>query len=138
MQDIASPERASIKRARKARSRAHRGVEPYPFRREAIELAVAQVFGVTRCDLGLETRGPKRTALARQVAMYLTHVTCWLNLKETGELYQRDRTTVAHACELIEDRRDEPVFDRTLQLLEWIVRALHLRRTGAVHFHPRT
>ncbi len=36
--------------------------------------------------------------------------------------FQRDRTTVAHACGVVEDLRDDPRFDRVLELLETIVR----------------
>lgn len=67
-------------------------------------------------------------ALARQTAMYLAHVGCSLSLTEVGTLFERDRTTVAHACALIEDRRDNPDFDRALELLERAVRALHMPR----------
>lgn len=63
-------------------------------------------------------------ALARQTAMYLAHVACELSLTEVGLLFDRDRTTVAHACGVIEDRRDDRVFDRVIDLLERAVRAL--------------
>lgn len=89
--------------------------------REAIEHAVGQVFGIAGRDLRRATRGRARVALARQVAMYLAHVGCGLSLTETGRLFDRDRTTVAHACGVIEDRRDDPLFDRVLDLLEWAV-----------------
>ncbi len=95
--------------------------------REAIEQAVVQVFGVCRNDLRLLSRGRARVALARQVAMYLAHVACGLSLTDTGKLFDRDRTTVAHACGVIEDRRDDPQFDRALDLLEWAVPALAAR-----------
>lgn len=95
--------------------------------REAIEQAVIQVFGVAHADLYRETRGRAKVALARQVAMYLAHVACGLSLTETGRLFGRDRTTVAHACGVIEDRRDDPIFDRALDLLEWAVPALTVR-----------
>ena len=72
-------------------------------------------------------------ALARQVAMYLAHVGCGLSLTETGRLFERDRTTVAHACGVIEDRRDDPIFDRALDLLEWAVPAL---TTPPLHAAP--
>jgi hypothetical protein len=42
-------------------------------------------------------------------------------------LFGRDRTTVAHACLIVEDRRDDPVFDRILELLEWAVPVMALR-----------
>jgi chromosomal replication initiation ATPase DnaA len=97
--------------------------------RAAIEQAVAQVFGVGYDDLRGITRGRARIAFARQVAMYLAHVACRVSLTDTGRLFGRDRTTVAHACIVIEDRRDDPVFDRSLDLLEWAVRSFAIRST---------
>jgi hypothetical protein len=90
--------------------------------RRIIEQAVAPAFHVVRHDLWAETRGSPTTAFARQVAMYLAHVGCGLTLTEVGRLFARDRTTVAHACGLIEDRREEPPFDRALELLEGAMR----------------
>ena len=95
--------------------------------RNAIELAVTHVFGVEHQALGHVTRGVARTALARQVAMYLAHVACGLTLTDAGRLFGRDRTTVAHACLIVEDRRDDPLFDRALDLLGWAVPAMVLR-----------
>ena len=56
--------------------------------------------------------------------MYLAHVACGLSLTEVGQVFARDRTTVAHACGLVEDLRDDPAFDRSLELLEGVMRAL--------------
>lgn len=92
--------------------------------RRAIEYAVHQVFGIAAPELGRSTRGEARVALARQIAMYLAHVGYGYSLTEVGRLFARDRTTVAHACCVVEDRRDDPVFDRTLELLECAVNAL--------------
>ena len=58
--------------------------------------------------------------------MYLAHVGCGLSLTEVGRLFTRDRTTVGHACGLVEDRREDPALDRALELLEGIVRLLML------------
>lgn len=66
-------------------------------------------------------------ALARQTAMYLAHCAGGLSLTEVGVLFNRDRTTVAHACAVVEDRRDEPNFDRAIELLERAVVALLAR-----------
>ena len=101
--------------------------------REAIEQAVVQVFGVGQDDLRRITRGRANVALARQVAMYLAHVVCGLTLTDTGRLFGRDRTTVAHACGVIEDRRDDPLFDRALDLLEWVVPAITTRFPASPH-----
>jgi hypothetical protein len=80
--------------------------------RRIIEQAVSPAFHVVRDELWTATRGSPSTAFARQVAMYLAHVGCGLTLTEVGRLFARDRTTVAHACSLVEDRREEPPFDR--------------------------
>ena len=56
--------------------------------------------------------------------MYLAHVACGLSLTEAGALFGRDRTTVSHACQVVEERREDPEFDRALQLLENVTRVL--------------
>lgn len=89
-----------------------------------IEAAIGEIFGVACADLAAPSRGKAPVALARQAAMYLAHVSCGLNLTDVGTVFGRDRTTVAHACAVIEDRRDDPVFDRALELMEWIVPTL--------------
>lgn len=93
-------------------------------RRCVIEIAVSQVFGVALIELRGVTRGRAKVALARQAAMYLAHVVCGMSLTQVGRIFDRDRTTVAHACGLIEDRRDEPCFDRVIELLEHVTVAV--------------
>lgn len=95
-----------------------------PSARRLIEPAVAAVFEVEIEELGAATRGSARTAFARQVAMYLAHVVCGLSLTEIGVLFGRDRTTVAHACGVVEDRRDEVELDWQLEHLERAVTSL--------------
>lgn len=91
---------------------------------QAVEPAVAVVFEIDMDDLRARTRGSARMAFARQVAMYLAHVVCGLSLTEVGQLFARDRTTVAHACEVVEDRRDERELDVRLEHLELAVSSL--------------
>lgn len=79
---------------------------------------VALVYEVEISQLLSSTRGRKKTAFARQVAMYLAHTGGGLSLSGVGRLFERDRTTVAHGCALVEDARDDVVFDRTLSHLE--------------------
>jgi hypothetical protein len=102
--------------------------------RWAIESAVAAVFEVGIEELRAPTRGSARAAFARQVAMYLAHVGCGVSLTEVGHLFERDRTTVAHACSLIEDKRDDPDFDHRLDHLERavssLIDALSVRQEG--------
>jgi hypothetical protein len=55
-----------------------------------------------------------------------------------GRIFERDRTTVAHACGVVEDRRDDANFDRALEALGWGVRAYLYGcnfRDGREHFH---
>ncbi|MEQ8823668.1 MAG: hypothetical protein RIC14_04770 [Filomicrobium sp.] len=52
-------------------------------------------------------------------------------MTEVGRIFERDRTTVSHACALIEDRRDEPIFDQLLEMLERIAREEIRRRLGS-------
>ncbi len=92
--------------------------------RPVLEHAVSGVFAVRGPELWSVTRGHPSTAFARQVAMYLAHVACGLTLTEVGQVFARDRTTVAYACGVIEDRRDDPAFDRSLELLEGVTRFL--------------
>jgi chromosomal replication initiation ATPase DnaA len=92
--------------------------------RHVIEHVVSCVFAVSYHELRLARRGRANVALARQTAMYLAHVGLQLSLTEVGVLFARDRTTVAHACATIEDRRDDPEFDLALELLERAVKAL--------------
>jgi chromosomal replication initiation ATPase DnaA len=99
---------------------------PDKFIRQVLEQAVSGVFMVGSADLWAGTRRHPRAAFARQVAMYLAHVTCGLTLTEVGEVFARDRTTVAHACGLVEDLRDAAAFDRSLELLEGVLHTLSL------------
>jgi chromosomal replication initiation ATPase DnaA len=93
---------------------------PAELRRNII-YAITIVFEVEARALRAPTRSTAEVAFARQVAMYLAHVAYGLSLSETGRIFTRDRTTVAHACRLVEDRRDDTRIDRTLELLEAVV-----------------
>ena len=58
-------------------------------------------------------------------------------MAEVGGTFERDRTTGSHACVLIGDRRNDPLFDLVLELLERLVRAevvqLHVPLRGESH-----
>ncbi|MDZ4761742.1 MAG: helix-turn-helix domain-containing protein [Alphaproteobacteria bacterium] len=64
------------------------------------------------------TRGSTDAAFARQAAMYLSHVAFGMSLARVAAAFQRDRSTVAHACHVMEDRRDDAGFDAWLEALE--------------------
>lgn len=94
---------------------------------QVIGRAVSAIFNVEPATLAWATRGPSTAAFARQIAMYLAHVTLGMTLTEVGRAFGRDRTTVAHACAVVEDARDQCEFDRTMDLAERIVaRIVHI------------
>ena len=95
-----------------------------PGLRQVIEGTVAGVFGIDVELLRQPTRGRANIALARQVAMYIAHVGCGLSLTEVGAVFERDRTTVAHACAIVEQRRDDDHFDAAIHLLDLVIRVI--------------
>ena len=82
------------------------------------EVAVAAVTHVPAAKLRGPGRGRPAIARARQMAMYLAHVAFGLSFTRIGICFGRDRTTVRHACALIEDRRDDPALEFALAALE--------------------
>ncbi|MDQ0319577.1 hypothetical protein QO002_001715 [Pararhizobium capsulatum DSM 1112] len=57
----------------------------------------------------------------RQIAMYICHVVLQLSLTDIGIAFGRDRTTVGHACNVVEDRRDDKAYDEFLAAIERVV-----------------
>ncbi len=82
------------------------------------EKTVSLVLNVPLAGLQARNRCKADVALARQVAMYLCHTTFSLLMTEVGLHFRRDRTTVAHACALVEDKRDDFAFDVLICQLE--------------------
>lgn len=87
-----------------------------------IDIAAA-LFNVS----GRELRHPGRTSLqisrVRQIAMYATHVSLAISMRDVGIGFGRDRTTVLHACHTIEDLRDDGEFDAIVTMVERVIRA---------------
>jgi hypothetical protein len=79
---------------------------------------VARVRGIPSLLLLHPSRCSAAVAEARQLAMYLMHVIQRRPYAEIAGLFGRDRTTVSHACALIEDCRDRPRFDAEVAALE--------------------
>lgn len=86
--------------------------------RTIVEPAIAAAFAVSIQELRAVSRGAAPIAFARQSAMYLAHVALGLSFTDVGRTFGRDRTTAAHACRLVEARREDPWIDATLGLLE--------------------
>ena len=88
-----------------------------------VTACVAADFGLDAPKFESTLRGSRRLAFARQIAMYLAHVGFGLNFESIGYVFGRDRTTVAHACRVVEDGRDDIWFDCRIATLELICRA---------------
>jgi hypothetical protein len=95
-------------------------------------IATAAAFAVPVGELQATTRRSSYVAFARQSAMYLSHVAFGVTLSEVGRAFGRDRTTAAHACRLIEDRRDDPAVNAVLGSLENACCALRRRLSALV------
>ena len=95
-----------------------------------LEQAVAAAFAVPVDAVRASSRSTAEVAFARQCAMYLAHVALGASCHAVGRLFHRDRTTVAHACQLVELRRDDPAIDRMLDMLQGVCGDLahHLAR----------
>ena len=85
---------------------------------------MAVIARIPPAALRASRRGPAPAALARQTAMYLAHVAFGLTFTRVGICFGRDRTTVRHACAVIEDRRDDPRQEFALSALEAALLAL--------------
>ncbi len=93
---------------------------PEPCLIRVAQTVVAGVFQVSPADLRAASRGPAHVALARQVAMYLCHVSLGFDHGRVARAFGRDRTTASHACKVVEDRRDDPEFERRIAILDGV------------------
>ncbi|MDR7031715.1 chromosomal replication initiation ATPase DnaA [Mesorhizobium sp. BE184] len=89
---------------------------------------VAAFFAVSSKELRKAGRTAVPVSRVRQIAMYVAHVVLQLTQAEVGRGFGRDRTTVLHACQVIEDMRDDQEFDRVVQVVERIAHAAFRNR----------
>jgi hypothetical protein len=94
-----------------------------------IDIAAA-LFNVSSKDLRRAGRTSLDVSRVRQIAMYVAHVILRLNMTDVGRGFGRDRTTVLHACHLIEDLRDDEDFDRIVAMTERVALAAFGNRLG--------
>jgi chromosomal replication initiation ATPase DnaA len=97
---------------------------------EAMIDIAAALFNVSGKDLRKPGRSSLGVSRVRQVAMYVCHVVLRLNMTDIGKAFGRDRTTVVHACHLIEDLRDDRDFERIITTTERVAVAAFGRRIG--------
>jgi hypothetical protein len=88
---------------------------------DIIEELVLRAFGLDRRGISTfrtASRGKADIAFARQVAIYMANTYLGLTLTAAGRMFDRDRTTAAHACRVVEDRRDDPIINNQLETVE--------------------
>ena len=93
-----------------------------PTEPQGLAAVVARAFQLPAADLSAPTRRAD-VALARQVAIYVAHVGLAETLTAAGRRFGRDRSTAAHACRRVEDRRDDRRFDGFVAAIEATVAA---------------
>jgi hypothetical protein len=86
---------------------------------------VSELFDVAT-DAGLPEGVARRRPLChmRQIAMYLSHVVLSVPYQTIGRSFGRDRSTVVHACAVVEDRRDDPGYDLFVERCERCINAV--------------
>ncbi len=87
-----------------------------------IDLLVA-MFGVSGTELRSPLRCRREVARVRQIGMYVAHTAFGMVMSEVAAGFGRDRTTVMHACHLVEDMRDDTEFDAIVSTFERIAQS---------------
>ncbi|WP_417417444.1 helix-turn-helix domain-containing protein [Hoeflea sp.] len=86
---------------------------------------VAELFAAA-CERDLPAAAARRRPRChmRQIAMYLSHVVLSVPYQTIATAFGRDRTTVMHACSVVEDRRDDAGYDRFVEQCERCISAV--------------
>lgn len=90
---------------------------------EAVIDLAAALFNVPSKELRQTGRSNQTVARIRQIAMYCAHTTLGLTQREVGCGFCRDRTTVLHAVQVVENLRDDIEFDGLVTTFERILKA---------------
>jgi hypothetical protein len=75
----------------------------------------------------------RQTSHIRQISMYVCHVSLRMTLHDIGAAFGRDRTTVGHACHVVEDRRDDAAFDEFITAVERVTTAVFSATEARIH-----
>jgi chromosomal replication initiation ATPase DnaA len=86
------------------------------------QAVAAHSFGIPLDALTAAKTGSAKAVKARQVAMYLSRTVLKLGAREVARAFRRTHPAVLQACRRIEEAREDPGFDRTLEWLESFLR----------------
>ncbi|PYE88367.1 helix-turn-helix domain-containing protein [Phyllobacterium leguminum] len=92
---------------------------------------LAAFFGVPGHELRSGERCRREVARVRQIGMYVAHTILSMTMTEVARGFGRDRSTVMHACHLIEDARENKEFDVILAAFERLSAATFLNEGRA-------
>lgn len=84
---------------------------------------VTLLMDVSQEQLLNKSRSVSKICIARQTAMYLHHTIFSNTYCQVADFFGRDRTTVSHACRVVEDLRDDTEFDEVISKLETLASA---------------
>ena len=91
-------------------------------RAQLVVAAVTLEFGTPYMEVKSNSKGSTDVCFARQVSMYLMNVAFGISLTRIGQTFNRDRSTAGHACNVIEDYREDPLMDKKIMKLEDFLR----------------
>jgi chromosomal replication initiation ATPase DnaA len=93
---------------------------------------MAAFFGVPGHELRSGERCRREVSRVRQIGMYVAHTLLGMTMTEVARGFGRDRSTVMHACHLIEDARENKEFDAILTTFERLSAATFLSEGRAI------
>ena len=86
---------------------------------DAIKQAVADYYGIAAAELTAKRRS-REVVIPRQVAMFLAREMTDLSLTQLGAAFQRDHSTILHACDKV---AEDPAMTSILEDLRHAVRS---------------
>src|SRR5689334_11829024 len=98
------------------------GVGPSNWGIGLAQAVAAHSFGVPIESMTADEAGTRRDTRARHVAMYLSRMVLKLRAPEIARAFRRTHPAVLNACKRVEEAREDPAFDRTVEWLETTLR----------------
>jgi hypothetical protein len=76
-------------------------------------------------ERALHRRDRRRTMWhVRQIAMYVCHVALQIPVTDVADAFGRNRSTVAYALRIVENRRDDKAYDDFVEAVERMARSV--------------
>ncbi|WP_275789625.1 helix-turn-helix domain-containing protein [Pararhizobium gei] len=69
----------------------------------------------------------------QQISMYVCHVVLQLSMTDVANAFGRSRSTVGHACQTVEDRREDSAYNDFVSAVERVVAVMFVAAGRADH-----